>query len=256
MDNLKYKLKRQSIDVRDKKFHLMYKQYISEKLPNKIDLRNLIKLPVLEQGKLGSCTANATSNAILFFLKKYKKKEFQPSRLYIYYFSRLLENNVDIDSGCEIRNVMKAVSRYGACEEYLIPYIINNFKKCPNVFCIKEGRLNIKNFKYLSIDQELINIKNCIFQGYPIILGIELYESSEYEENIKSGNIPIPDTHNEKYLGGHCILLIGYDDITEIFCFLNSWGDSVGDNGYFYVSYNYLLDNNLASDFWTIRYFE
>lgn len=253
---LKYNFKRQCVDTRDKHFHLIYKQLITEQLPNKINLRNIIKLPVLSQGKIGSCTANATSNAILFFLKRSKKQEFQPSRLYIYYFSRLIENNIEIDSGCEIRNVMKAVANYGACEEDLVPYIIENFKIRPDNFYIKRGKSKIKNFKYLSVDQELINIKNCLFQGYPILLGIELYESSEYDENLKSGIIPIPDTNNERYLGGHCILLMGYDDEKSIFCFLNSWGDGVGDNGYFYIAYEYLLDNKLATDFWTIRYFD
>lgn len=253
---LKYNFKKQCIDVRDKQFHIIYKQTITEKLPDKLNLRNIIKLPILSQGELGACTAHATSNAILFFLKRLQKKEFQPSRLYIYYFSRLIENNTEIDSGCEIRSVMKAVAKYGACDEYLIPYNIENFKTRPSEFCIKKGLSKIKNFRYLSVDQELINIKNCIYQGYPIILGIELYESSEYTENLKSGFIPLPDIYNEKYLGGHCILLVGYNDQKKEFCFLNSWGVDVGDNGYFYISYNYLLNNNLAMDFWTIRYFD
>lgn len=256
MDILKYKLKRQCVDVRDHKFHLFYKQFISERLPNKINLRDIIKLPVLAQGNLGSCTANATSNAILFFLKRSKKKEFQPSRLYIYYFSRFIENSIENDTGCEIRNVMKAVSYFGACSEDLIPYNIQKYKELPSKFCIQNGKMMIRNFKYLSIDQNLNIIKNCIFQKYPIILGIELYESSSYEVNLKNGKIPTPDIHNEKYLGGHCVLLVGYDDINELFCFLNSWGDDVGDDGYFYVSYNYLLNNKLATDFWTIRYFD
>lgn len=252
----KYNFKRQCLDVRDKKFHIIYNLIIDDKLPNKLNLRNLIQLPVLSQGKLGSCTANATSNAILFFLKRSKKKEFQPSRLYIYYFSRLLENSIEIDAGCEIRNVMKAVANYGACEEDLLPYNIERFKECPDDFCIKKGKLQIKNFKYLSVGQDLNIVKNCIFQGYPIILGIELYESSEYDDILKSGIIPLPDINNEKYIGGHCVLLVGYDDMSEMFCFLNSWGDDVGDGGYFYIAYDYLLDNKLATDFWTIRYFD
>ena len=239
-----------------KQFHIIYKQLVTSQLPSKLNLRNIFKFPVLSQGNLGACTAHATSNAILFFLNRLNKKEFLPSRLYIYYFSRLIENNTEIDSGCEIRSVMKAVAKYGACEEYLFPYIIENFKIEPNDFCIKNGKGKIKNFIYLSIDQELINIKNSLFQGYPILLGIELYESSEYDINLKSGIIPMPDINNEEYLGGHCILLVGYNDKDKIFCILNSWGSNVGDNGYFYIPYEYLLDNKLATDFWTIQYFD
>jgi len=256
MEELHYKFKRQCLDIRDKKFHLIYKQRIVEKLPNILNLRDKIKLPVLSQGDLGSCVANATSSAILFFQKRSKKREFQASRLYIYYFSRLVENSIYIDAGCEIRTAMKAVAKYGACREELFPYNIEKFTQRPNKFLRKEGKSLIKNFRYLAIDQELNIIKNCLFQGYPIIFGIELYESSECSKNLKSGIISMPDINNEKYIGGHCVLLVGYDDINEMFCFLNSWGSDVGDDGYFYIAYDYVLDNSLATDFWTIRYFD
>lgn len=33
--------------------------------------------------------------------------------------------------------------------------------------------------------------------------------------------------------GGHCYVLLGYDQITDVLTFQNSWGASWGDNGYF-----------------------
>ena len=249
----KHKFNKQSIDVRDIKFKLEYTQLISLHLPSILKLNDNIKLPVLSQGDLGSCTANAISNAILYDLKKNKKMPYQPSRLYIYYFSRFLEDNVDDDSGCNLRDAMKAIVKFGACDELLYPYKIQKFNKMPNKICIKQGKQRIKKIKYMSVCQNLNTIKNCLFNNYPIILGIELYDSSESDESLKSGNIQIPNVSNETYIGGHCILLMGYNDEKKIFYFLNSWGADAGENGYFYIPYSYILDSKLAMDFWIIQ---
>src|SRR6266849_2934321 len=67
-------------------------------LPGKTDLTS--KCPsVYDQGQLGSCTANAIAGAIEFDLMKENKKEFMPSRLFIYYNERSIEGTVDSDSG-------------------------------------------------------------------------------------------------------------------------------------------------------------
>ena len=214
-------------------------------------------MPILDQGDLGSCTANVTSSAILFYLKQYKLKEYQPSRLYIYYFSRLLEGTINEDSGCDIRNVLKAISKYGACDELLYPYDISKFTVKPPNYCIIDGKSRIKNIRYLSIEQNLRVIKNCLYRGYPIILGVNMYESFESKESLDSGNIQLPDINNEKNLGFHCILLIWYNESNKddkFFIFINSWGENVGFNGLFNIPYEYILTNDLASDFWAIDY--
>jgi hypothetical protein len=39
---------------------------------------------------------------------------------------------------------------------------------------------------------------------------------------------------------GHEVVIVGYDDELELFKIRNSWGDSVGDKGDYYMSYKYL----------------
>ena len=70
-----------------------------KKLPPKADLRKLCP-PVYNQGELGSCTANAIGAAFEFeLMKQNKAKDFMPSRLFIYYNERVMENTVELDNG-------------------------------------------------------------------------------------------------------------------------------------------------------------
>ena len=85
--------------------------------------------------------------------------------------------------------------------------------------------------------------------------GIYCFETCKYPENLQIGHIPDPDIENEENLGGHCVLLIAYDDDLQLFTLMNSWGTSVGQHGYFTISYEYILSTDLAMDFWIIQYF-
>jgi C1A family cysteine protease len=56
--------------------------------------------------------------------------------------------------------------------------------------------------------------------------------------------------HHEKVVGGHCVVLVGYDDSHKQFIVRNSWGTGWGQAGYFMMPYQYLTNARLASDFW------
>src|SRR5262245_31405556 len=80
-------------------------------LPRRVDLRPGCP-PVYDQGKLGSCTANAIGGALEFDQIKQKAKGvFTPSRLFIYYNERAIEGTVDSDSGAMIRDGIKTVHK-------------------------------------------------------------------------------------------------------------------------------------------------
>ena len=57
----------------------------------------------------------------------------------------------------------------------------------------------------------------------------------------------------ESSLGGHAVMAVGYDNEKQVFIVRNSWGLGWGDKGYFYMPYEYIINNDLCDDFWTIR---
>jgi len=64
-------------------------------------------------------------------------------------------------------------------------------------------------------------MKGCLASGFPFVFGFAVYESLETEEVIRTGVIPMPQT-NERMLGGHAVMAVGYDDTTRRISFKNS----------------------------------
>src|ERR1041385_2941961 len=81
-------------DQRDNAFLYSISPKAAKALPPNVDLRAQCP-PIYDQGRLGSCTANAIAGAIEFEQKKQQITEFTPSRLFIYYNERVMEGTVN-----------------------------------------------------------------------------------------------------------------------------------------------------------------
>jgi C1A family cysteine protease len=227
-------------------------QKVVAKLPPSVDLRPKCP-PVYDQGQLGSCTANAIGGAIEYEqIKQKKKKVFVPSRLFIYYNERVIENTVNSDSGAMIRDGMKTVNKDGAPPESIWKYDITKFTVKPPKASFKEALKN-QVLQYSRLVQTLNQLKGCLADGYPFVFGFSVYES--FYNIDSSGVMPLPKA-GEKLEGGHAVMAAGYDDTKQLFTIRNSWGDSWGKKGYFYMPYAYITDSNNADDIWTVRLVE
>lgn len=245
--NVRYQLQRQEKDKRDYK---LYRCSLIERilnifkkpvLPNSVDLRD--KMPeVYDQLALGSCSAQSTT-AYRVFLSG--DKTLQLSRLFQYYKTREIEGTVNEDSGCTNRDAMKSMAKNGICIESLMPYDIDKFTVAPS----KEAITNALNYRikaYHSV-KNLTQIKQALNDGMPVVLGMKVYESFEYDEVAKTGVMPMPKKF-EKYLGGHSVLCVGFSDDKKCLIIRNSWGETWGDEGYFYLSYDYV--KAYTFDYW------
>ena len=235
-------------DHRDMMFTLPKKM---KKLPSKVDLRT-DTIPVFDQGALGSCTANAVSVAFAFSVLKQQEEElYTPSRLFIYYNTRVLEGNEDRDTGATLRNTVKSMNKVGTCDENVWPYVISKFTNKPTDKCYTIAKDN-KAIKYERLTRSLYDFKACLAAGFPFVGGFAVYESFQSREVAKTGKMPMPGK-DEKFYGGHAIIVMGYDDEMQCFIVRNSWGNKWGDKGYFYMPYDYLLNRQLSDDFWVIQ---
>jgi C1A family cysteine protease len=84
------------------------------------------------------------------------------------------------------------------------------------------------------------------------VFGFTVYESFESATVTRTGHASLPGS-DERAIGGHAVVGVGYNDAKQWFVVRNSWGNRWGLKGYFTLPYAYLTDENLASDFWTIR---
>jgi C1A family cysteine protease len=218
--------------------------------PPLIDLRPLCP-PVYDQGQLGSCVLNAIAGVVEYDLKKQGMADFMPSRLFMYYNTRKIEHTITSDSGCAIRDAIKSINKYGTCDEKLWPYIIGKFTAKPSAKCYTEAQ-NDKAVDYRTVNQTMNDMKASLVNGWPFIIGISVYESFESDEVAKTGIVPMPQM-TERVLGGHGMASVGYDDSKQAFIVRNSWSRDWGIDGYCYIPYAYLTNQNLSNDFWLIN---
>ncbi len=219
-------------------------------IPDKVDLSSQCP-PVYDQLQLGSCTANAIGAAIEFDQMKQQQQPFIPSRLFIYYNERVIENTVASDAGAQIRDGIKSVNQAGAPAEADWPYDITKFSTKPPAKAYTDAKKHLVTL-YQRLIQELNTMQGCLASGYPFVFGFTCYESFEGPDVAKTGILPMPKS-NEKTVGGHAVLCVGYDDADRTFLVRNSWGAGWGLKGYFKIPYAYLTSARLANDMWTIR---
>ena len=236
--------KTDKVDTRD------YKYQVTQKAsPTLVDLRRYCS-PIENQGSLGSCTGQAIAGAIEL-LNKRNGKPTDVSRLFIYYYERVLLGTVNYDSGAYIRDGIKATNHYGASLESLWPHDIRKFRQEP-ILEAKTDALKRKVTRY----ERVMDFNGCIdalTNGYPVVMGFHVYTSFMSRNVARTGIMPYPNTKREQLLGGHAVLLVGYDKRKNVFIARNSWGTGWGERGYFYMPFNVVTNTNMSSDFWIIK---
>ena len=241
-----------------------YRQYKSKMLsPN---LKKVVDNvhhcgPVLAQGQLGSCTANALAGAyayrynIEYNLDASSTDEFLPSRLFIYYNERNAEGTPKTDSGAEIRDGIASIEKNGVCPESMWPYDIEKFTDKPPTTCYDEAAACHKSVQQHRVVKNLESLKGCLETGRVFVFGFVVFESFKDQSKWNGSIMPTPQ-EGEKVLGGHAVLCVGYDDFKQCFKVRNSWGSDWGEDGNFYMPYDFMIGSfnadkyNLGATYW------
>jgi hypothetical protein len=185
--------------------------------------------------------------------------------------------NVINDSGVEIRNGLKSLQKWSTPPEKYWEYdaytVLDEFgnpdyttmgalwQHVPTLEAYK-NIYELKNMIYYSVDQNIDVIKNAIDNFFPVIMGFQLFDS--WYNTGSSGLVDMPQQDSSgnwiniapEY---HAVVIIGYDDTAEYengtgrFEVINSYGPIWGDNGRAYIPYDYVLNPELAFEFWMMR---
>lgn len=250
MKHRKFRLKKDKPDERDYRFSAHPLAAATTTLPAAVDLRSHMS-PVVDQGNLGSCTANAIASGLREYLMNVHGETYRPlSRLYLYWHERDLEGTVTSDSGAYLRDGMKVLANLGVSEEIYFPYVESTFTNKPS----DAAETNAGKYKITAYHRALLTEewKSALANGMPVVLGIEIYSSFLTDAVSTTGKVPLPNTTKETLYGGHAVLAVGYDDAAQHVICRNSWGTSWGDKGYFYLPYSYFKD--FVMDMWVAEY--
>jgi len=235
---------------------------ILQALPAAVDLRSH-DTPIYDQGRIGSCTANAIAGAIQFDRRKFSQSpDFVPSRLFIYYNERSIEGSIANDAGAYLRDGIKSINKVGVCPETEWTYDDTPAlydggpfpagakpAKRPPTSAYNDAK-HYELVSYQRLVPSLAQLKGTLASGFPFVFGFSVFDNIYDAHGRPKTHIPVPD--GSPMIGGHAVMAVGYSDARHEFTIRNSWGTGLGVNGYFFMPYSYVVSPN-ASDFWVIR---
>lgn len=246
-----YRLKPDKQDDRDKLF--APRAGVSQALPSEVDLAPQMS-PIVDQGSLGSCTANAIGSGFReYYIMKANLPLTRLSRLWLYWQERFLEGTVSTDAGAYIRDGMKVLQQMGCAPEVDFPYVESTFRNTPSA----QSNARAAQFKIAEYHRvtSYDDLKVALAQEQPVVLGISVYDSFESSTVANTGMVPVPNPSKEKLLGGHAVLAVGYKTFktgtttTEYIKVRNSWGTNWGQAGYCWLPKEFFT--SYVSDMWT-----
>lgn len=219
------------------------------KLPRAADCLKF-EAPIGNQGALGSCTAWAVTAAYRNTEIELRGDSPDPSELATYYWTRELQGTVNSDSGAAIRTAIKSLVKRGTCDEALHPYVVSNFRKAPSSAAVADAAKS-RVVAYARVEQTAAALKDQIARCNPVVFGFTVYGRA-FDEAGKSGVMPMP-RWLDRAVGGHAVVIVGYDDAKGAYLIRNSWGNRWGQKGYFWMPYEFAHDDDYCADFWTIQ---
>jgi Papain family cysteine protease len=217
---------------------------VDQPLPSVVDMRPL-DTPIADQGDKGECTGETCAGLAQFILKR-TSRFFPVSSLAIYYWERAGEGDPGVDNGANLSDGFTVMSTTGIPPASVWPDIDADLLKSP-ALAVAQAAAAHKLTDPVAIPQDLRAIRSQLADAYPVAVGIEVYRQFESDHAANTGIITMPRLWNMS-IGGHAILVVGYNDHTQEFMFRNSWGATWGDKGYGYLPYDYLVDPRLCSD--------
>lgn len=187
------------------------------------------------QGFLGSCVSWASAYAGFTIVRRIEEQSneippYSPLNLYVRYKKHFKEDPCS----------------YGAC----VPFALNilkrkgcslfkNFRNSCTTDAPVDKEYSDKLYAYDGITpSNILNIKKAISSNMPVVIAIQCYSGDSWQNAVLQNGV-WSGYYSGSEDGGHAMCLIGYDDNKGggSFEIMNSWGDSWGEKGFFWIKY-------------------
>jgi hypothetical protein len=237
-------------------------------LPERTLIRNLHKIPVVDQGNLGSCVGCSVAS-----LHAYERGVVARSILQIYYEARRLRGWENYDTGAFIRDAIKVIANLGAGRSSWWAYDDgpDKFRQDPPLKVDRDALLR-RIFSYWALEGRE-DYRTCLANGHPFVIGSNLFSNFGTQRAWDHGIIGMPSSRDWEW-GGHAYLVIGSDTNFresewaqnrmmagfprdqipwDVYICRNSWSSQWGYRGDFAVAAEFIDDLAYSDDAWTIR---
>lgn len=230
------------------------------RLPASVDLSANLG-PVRDQGSAGSCTGQAGAGFMDWLYRAFTKYwaavgnaggpvEF--SALFLYAQERIKNGTFPADDGSDSRTAMQVLNQLGICLDSQDAYsdtLIGQMPTPTQVALAKMSRIGA--YHRVLFDDGLVTARSVLASGYCRLIGVPVYQEIESDEVAETGILPIPSGRSTP-VGGHEMLVYGYDDARGVELVRNSWGKDWGDHGNLTIPYGYYaaVGGNDTCDSW------
>lgn len=203
-------------------------------------------LPLLRvrvnQGSIPSCVGNAPIVPIMIRERIKGLTPEVPSRLFMYFNSRRMDDDPVTLSGTYIRSCFKMIQKLGVPDEKYWPYSTktSTVNRRPGWGAYSQSYHRIGG-KYYTIqsygDERLYEIRQAIDSGYPVVFGTMV------DKAFLSSKGPVEVTRpSNNIVGGHAMAITGYQirDGKWYLEIVNSWGSGWRNNGTVFFHEDYI----------------
>ena len=186
------------------------------------------------QGGQGSCVGWASAYSLMGFYMRQSGSSVVDygtvgSPSYIY-------NQIKV-SGCGdgayCTDAFDLLRAQGVCTWQKMSYNDNDCSQQPtSTQRANAGLYRINSYSKI-MDRSELSLKTILYSQEPIMIAMTVYSNFD---NIGTN---VLKTKSGSVRGGHALVIMGYDDARHAYKVLNSWGNSWGDNGYFWLDYDF-----------------
>ncbi len=217
--------------------------------------------PILDQGERGTCTAFAATAALEAFESCRNHKVVQLSEEDAYHIYMKATNcTCGRDCGATTYKTAEYLTNNRICTAAQMPYtpkigaLPADDNKHVTSACSTGNRYGFMVTGTQIVlgtdyggpqDQNANNpeyLESLLYTSYDLVYGLWVAGTSWSDGGAESGivDVQLQNGKPAPSVGGHAMLLVGYDRPHSYFIFKNSWGTQHGHSGYFYLSYDYI----------------